>query len=351
MSVKRDSALKSLKLAFPIAALLGGAAAAQTLDKVNLAATANSGDIGIFYAIDKGLLRQEGIEANLMTFDTGARMVPALATGELDIGTIPGSAGVYNAAARAIHNRIVADRSRSAPGDMYQTLMVRKDLIDSGRFKTYADLKGLKVAVAAPGISILSIVNEAAKKGGISYNDIEKVFIPLPQQVAAFRNKAIEASIMIEPFATLIAANGDGVRFASTHDFNPNGQFTYMVYSEKFSKERPDVARRFMRAYIRALRAFNDATLNGRWRDTPHTAELIDILAKRLDIPAARIRATYPHAVDPDGRVNLEGMRLELQFFKDQKMVQATNIRVEDVVDMQFVDAAVKELGPYKRAP
>ena len=41
----------------------------------------------------------------------------------------------------------------------YQTLMVRKDLIDSGRFKSYADLKGLKMAVPAPGLNVLAIVN------------------------------------------------------------------------------------------------------------------------------------------------------------------------------------------------
>ena len=335
-----------------LAGLLALAAtAANAADKVNLAATKNGGDIGIFYAIDKGFLKAEGIEANLISFDTGAKMVPALATGELDIGTIPGSAGNYNAAARNINNRIVADRSQTAPDDMYQTLMIRKDLIESGRFRTYADLKGLKIAVAAPGISILSIINEAAKKGGIAYDDIEKVFIALPQQTAAFRNKAVDGSIMIEPFATLIAANGDGVRFASTYDFNPEGQFTYMVYSEQFSKNRPDAARRFMKAYIRALRAFNDATEKGRWRDTPHANELIDILAKNLEIKPQQIRASVPHSVNPDGRVNIDGMKKELQFFIDQKMVQAKSIRVEDIVDMQYVEAAVKDLGPYRRAP
>ena len=34
--------------------------------------------------------------------------------------------------------------------------------------------------------------------------------------------------------------------------------------------------------FLQWLRAFNDATEKGRWKDTPHTAELIDILAKRL---------------------------------------------------------------------
>ena len=111
------------------------------------------------------------------------------------------------------------------------------------------------------------------------------------------------------------------------------------------------MARRFMRAYIRALRAFNDATEKGRWKDTAHANELIGILAKRLEIPAQRVRAAFPHSVDPDGRVNIAGMKRELQFFVDQKMVQTQSINVEDVVDMQFVEAALKELGPYRRAP
>ena len=44
-------------------------------------------------------------------------------------------------------HRIVADRSRSAPGDMYQTLMIRKDIMDSGRFKTYKDLEGKQTEI------------------------------------------------------------------------------------------------------------------------------------------------------------------------------------------------------------
>ena len=38
-------------------------------------------------------------------------------------------------------------------------------------------------------------------------------------------------------------------------------------------------------------------------------------------------------------------------FFKEKGLVQSQTIKVEDLVDMRFVEAAVKELGPYKRAP
>ena len=336
----------ALALALALTPAMGRAA-----DAVRLATTKNAGDVGVYIAVDRGLFAAENIDAQMTEFDTGAKMVAPLATGELDVGTLPGSAALFNAAARQIENRVVADRSRSAPGNLYQTLMVRKDLIDSGRFKSYADLKGLKMAVPAPGINVLSTVNEAARKGGLQYDDIEKVFVTLPQQVAAFRNKSVDVSIMIEPFATALVQGGDAVRFASTEDFNPGAEFTYMVYSEKFAREKPELARRFMRAYVRALRVFNDCIENGVWKQTALAEDTIALLAKRLDLRPEQVRVAYPHAVDPDGFVNLPSMRRELAFFKDQGLVTSRDIKVEDVTDTQYVEAAVKALGPYRRAP
>ena len=337
-----------IALAFVLALAPGAILAA---DAVRLAVTKNAGDVGIYIALDRGLFAAENIDPQVTEFDTGARMVAPLATGELDVGTLPGSAALYNAAARQIDTRVVADRSRSGPGNLYQSLVVRKDLVESGRFKGYADLKGLKMAVPAPGINVLSIVNEAAKKGGLKYDDIEKVFVTLPQQVAAFRNKSVDVSILIEPFSTILLRSGDVVRFASTEDFNPGAEFTYMVYSEKFARDRPELARRFMRAYVRALRVFNDSIENGRWKDTPLAADTIGLLAKRLEVQPEQVRTFYPHAVDPDGRVNLDAMRKELEFFRAHGLVTSPDITVEKLADMQWVEAAVKDLGPWKRAP
>ena len=327
------------------------AAPASSAELVHSGYTRNTGDVGVFVADEKGYFKQENIEFKLTFFDSGARMVAPLGTGELDIGSAPMSLGLYNAATRKIDNRVVADRGRTAPGYMYQTLMVRKDLIESGRFRSYADLKGMKVAIIAQGIAILSVLNEAAKKGGVRYEDIEKIYLAPTQQVAAFANKSIDASIMIEPYATLIVAAGDAVRFAPTEDFYPGDQISVMLFGEKFVRERAEVARRFMRAYIRAARDYNDVIENGRWMTTPKSDEIVGIVARRLDLKPEQIRAAFPHALDPDGRVNLDSMRKDLQFFKDAGEFADKNFQVERVIDTSFVDAAVRDLGPYRRSP
>ncbi len=46
--------------------------------------------------------------------------------------------------------------------------------------------------------------------------------------------------------------------------------------------------------------------------------------------------------------MNLDGLRNDLAFFKEQKLLQDPNITVERIIDTSFVEKAVKELGPYK---
>jgi len=59
-------------------------------------------------------------------------------------------------------------------------------------------------------------------------------------------------------FATQAVDTGAGVRFASTEEVYPGDQISEVFFGEKFATQRKDVALRFMKAYIRALRAYND---------------------------------------------------------------------------------------------
>ena len=74
-------------------------------------------------------------------------------------------------------------------------LVVRKDHVESGRYKDYKDLKGFKVAVIGHGTSNSSALNEALKRGGHKFEDAESVELAFPQMIAALRNKAIDAAM------------------------------------------------------------------------------------------------------------------------------------------------------------
>lgn len=306
-----------------------------------------SSDAGFFIADKKGYFKQEGIEVNFVAFDSGAKMVAPLGNGQLEVGAGSVSVGLYNAVARGIGIKIVADKGSTPPGYGFQPLLVRKDLVDSGRFKTLKDLKGMKIAGSANGSASTSTLNEALKKAGLKYGDVERVFLGFPQHVMALQNKAVDAAMTTEPSATRAVQSGAAVRIMGDDVIYPNHQLAVVLYSDSFIKGNPDAAKGFMRAYLRAARDYNDALKDGKLAG-PNAKEVIDILTEYTKIKDPAVyRAITPHGCNPDGKVHEASLKNDLQFYKDEGLVKG-NVTVDQVLDHSFVDAALKVLGPYK---
>ena len=306
-----------------------------------------SSDVGFFIADKKGYFKQEGINVTFVTFDSGAKMVAPLGVGQLDVGGGSPSAGLYNAAARGIDIKIVADKGSTPPGYGFQPLLVRKDLVDSGRYKTLKDLKGMKIAGSAPGSASTSTLNEALKKGGLKYNDVERVFMGFPQHVMALQNKAVDAAMTTEPSATRAVQSGAAVRVMGDDEIYPNHQLAVVLYSGNFIKTNPEAARGFMRAYLRAVRDYNDALKEGRIAGA-NADEIVSILTEYTPVKDAAVyRAIHAQGSNPNGRVHEPSLRNDLQFYIDEGLIQG-KVALESVMDHSFVEAAVKDLGPYK---
>jgi len=116
-------------LAFSLAYPLAAAAA----DVVKMGELPSISNVGLYIAIDKGYFQARGITVEIEPFASGAKMVPALATGQLDVAIGTPSAGLYNAIAGGMDFKIVADKGQTRPGYNFTPLVVRKDLLDSGR--------------------------------------------------------------------------------------------------------------------------------------------------------------------------------------------------------------------------
>jgi NitT/TauT family transport system substrate-binding protein len=127
------------------------AAAPANAQTVTVGVAAATSDAPIFIADKKGYFKQEGLDVKVTAFKSASDMVAPLGTGQLDAGAGSASAGLYNAVARGIKIRIVADKASSPPGYGATKIVVRKDHIDSGRYKEPKDLKGMKFAMNAPG--------------------------------------------------------------------------------------------------------------------------------------------------------------------------------------------------------
>lgn len=320
---------------------------AQTNNTVKVASAGIASDIGFFLADRKGYFRAEGLEVSLSTLANSPQMIGPLGMGQLDVGAGTVAASLYNAVAQNISIRAVADKGSMRPGYGFSGLLVRRDLVDSGRFKSFKDLKGMTIAVGTLGSSNSSAINEALKRGGLTWGDANMVALTFPQHLAAYANKAIDASMTNEPTASQAVKEGLAVRTAGNDEIYPDQQTAVVLYSEIFARQRPQLALKFMRAYIKAIRQYNDALTGGKIAG-PNADEVISILTEYTFIKDPQVhREITPAAIDPDGRMNVTGLRNDLRFFKERKLLQDPGITVERIVDTSFATAAVKELGPY----
>jgi len=335
-----------------LAALAGAFAAsfaddARAIDKVAVGTGGSASDAPFYIAYDQGFFKEEGLDVDLIVLDSGAKVIAPLGTGELDVGSGALSVGFWNALVRGVKFRIVADRGHTEKGYLYQSVFMRKDLIDSGKFKSLADLKGMRMGFAAQGVTSLSLLNEAAKFAGIKFEDVVPVYLSFPQQIAALQNKGLDGSFLIEPQATAAVNAGYGVRFMDTNEFYPHQQISVIFYSDKFARERKDVADKFMRAWLRGVRAYNDALAGGKIAG-PGADAVVQTMAKSFNMNPALVREMYSQAVDVTGAVNAAGIQKDLDFFLQQRWVTG-QIKASDVIDASFARKASAQLGAYQR--
>jgi NitT/TauT family transport system substrate-binding protein len=306
-------------------------------------------DAPLFIADAKGYFAEQGLKVKFVRFDSAAKMIPSLSSGEVDVGSGATSAGLYNAVARGIGIKIVADKARNTKNYSFEAVMVRSDLYDSGKVKSLKDFKGLKVAISAKGNSEDALINYALTKNGLSIKDIDPVYLGFPNQIAAYANKGIDASLTVEPTVTKLLQLGAAKKLITADEIFPGFQTAVIFYSPKFTQNK-ETANKFMVALVKAIRFYDDS-LKGGHIAGPNADAVIDILVKYsfLKDPAVH-RAIISQAVDPNGQLNVPALQMAWQYFKDVGEIDG-KVGVKDVIDLSYVEAAAKVLGPYTNKP
>jgi NitT/TauT family transport system substrate-binding protein len=329
-----------------IAATARRGARAAALDEVKIGSPMVLSDAPFFVGDHKGYWQEAGLKVTLINMQTGPHMIAPLGTGQIDIAAAAISAGLYNAVARGIKLKMVADKGANLPGDAYVSLLIRKGLVDSGKFKTLKDLKGLKIAEPGKGGTTGSTVNQALVSAGLKYSDVQHVYVGFPEMLTGMQSGGIDGAIVPEPFLTYGIEKGIAVKFPADK-FYPHQTIAAVVYGNDFMTRRHEVAQRFMVAYLKSVRFYNGAIKDGHFGG-PNAAEVVAILAKdtRYKDPAL-YRKVVANGCDPDGHIYRPSLQTDLAFWEGQHFIEGKP-SIDDALDNTYVDAALKTLGRYK---
>ncbi len=139
----------------------------------------------------------------------------------------------------------MADKGMSVDGYDYKALVVRKDLIDSGQIRDFADLRGKRIAVNSRGANLMVNLLAALEMGGLTERDVDVLEMGPSDSLVALGNRGIDASGLLEPQVAQGVMAGAIVRWKGGDELLPYYQQAgVLMYGGKFIAEQPEVARR-----------------------------------------------------------------------------------------------------------
>jgi NitT/TauT family transport system substrate-binding protein len=308
-------------------------------------AVQGGGTDGLFYiAAERGYFARQGLEPEFASFASSSDMIPALATGQTDVGGLGFNPALFNALARGVGIRIVAGKGAATPGHGSSALVVRKDLYDSGEVRDLAGLRGRTIANTPPlnatGLSVA--LSRGLASVGIADTEVTMQPLPFTDIPAALAGGAVEAGMMPEPLVTQAARNGIAVRLHGSDELYPNQETNPLGFGESFYRDRAEAARRFMVAYLQASRDWVNAFDHGIDRPA-----VIAILTKHMSLKDPAIwEAIVPAGINPDG-YSLFQSGIDDQDWYLAKGTLQQRVDVPTIVDHSFVDYALGVLGAY----
>jgi len=295
-------------------------------------------------AYDRGYMKEEGIDVEEVIFDTSTRMLPALAQGQIEAATGGIAAGLFNAMAQGIPVRITLDVWTAAPGNQAGGLYVRKELVDDGQIRTMADLRGRRIGITSFGHATELALHRGLQQVGLSIDDVEPVELSYPDMNVALSNKTIDGAITIEPFGTQALGRGIAARFKPWPELILNDTVAMLLFSQDFAEKQTETAKRFSKAYVRGLRDYYEMGSLGKDREW-----LNDAIVKNTTLKDRAVVAEMPiTAVNPDGYVNRDAISAAQDWFFERGYV-SRKVDLDQIIDPQFADYAVAQLGSYRR--
>jgi len=183
------------------------------------------------------------------------------------------------------------------------------------------------------------------EREGLTIADVDLKILPFPQMGIAFRNKAIDAGIVIPPFVWQLQEQGLAIPFASVDELVQPQPMTIAVImaNSEWAKGNKDLVQRYMTAWLRGARDYCQA-----YHGASNHQEVIDELVSSKTEARRELLEKYPWpARSPNGKINVASM-LDINAWYVQNKMSTMKFSAERVVDPSFIDAAIAKLGPFE---
>jgi ABC-type nitrate/sulfonate/bicarbonate transport system substrate-binding protein len=306
----------------------GAAEAQQKLTPVNYGTiTISALHWPYLIAEQEGMLQKEGIEIKRVLGGTTTATSQALVAGSTDFAQM---------------NLVQLLSANSAGADLIavagDTLVPIYALVVHASIKSYADLKGRRLAVAGPTDPLNFILARMLAANGLAPGDYEMLGLGgTPTRLAAVEKGGVAGALVNQP--SDFKAIASGLRLLGySSDYVDNFQYTVTGMRRDWAQANRPLTVRFLRAFARACEFFYE----------PKNKEaVLRALIEKAKAERDEAEKTYTlfintkKSIPRDGAVDIKGARIVAESWKEFGL-QKPPPPVDSVIDMSYLQEARK---------
>ncbi len=326
---------REVLIAAGAASLASPASAQSALRRARIGVLQTTGAGPMYIAAVKGYFAREGIDAEVVAFDTAQPLAVSIAAGDLDFGATSFSSGFFNLASQDVV-RIIAAQGRDHPGFPNNGLVATNAAWDKG-LRDFGDIKGRSVGVPTLGSAPHYCVGLLAQKYGFALTDLDLQFLKAtPNILAAIASDRLDAAVMPSTYALSLVRENRAKLVGWIGDITP-WQLGAAYTSKEHADSRPELVNGFLRAYRAGMRDYADAFISpdGKRKDGATAEDILALLSKSLDQPVALLRQGITY-VDREARLDGPDVRKQVVWHRAQGLIER-DVDVDALLDKRYV--------------
>lgn len=330
---RRRSTPGALALLLLVSALACALALPARAETIKIALTKLLSYPSVPIAIERGYFKAQGLDAEMIYFDSAEPMAVALASGAVDFGVSGLGAAFYTLAAQG-HIRVLASSAIEQPGFYNLVFLGSTKAYDGGLTSAHL-LPGHSFAVTQIGTSLQYTLGLLAEKDKFPVSDVSvRPLQSIPNVITALSGSQIDAAVLPATPTLPLLDRGKIKLLGWASDLVPGWMGAVAFTSAQHADDDGDLVRRFLIAFRHGSRDYHDAFAgkDNTRQDNDATPAMLDLLSKFTGIPAPLIDRAVPY-LDADGRVVMSDLAHQIAWYRAQHMMKV------EVAPRDFVDA------------
>jgi NitT/TauT family transport system substrate-binding protein len=272
-------------------------------------------------AQQKGYFAAEGLDVDIVTFDSAEPVPVGVVSGDLAFGIVGTSAAMFSLAAQGAL-KLIGGNQREVPHFQYEAIVASKRAYAAG-LTTVGGFGGHSATVTQIGSPPHYGLAQLADKYRVDLKTVRVLALQtIPNEVSALVGGQADFGLLPSTAILTSVERGDVTLLGWAGD-EVRWQLSVIVTGSKTANAKPDLVQHFLRALRKGMRDYHDVFAGpGESRtDEPSAPEVYAILSKYTGQTPQQLKSGIPF-IDPEARVDAKDIAHQIDWFKSQGMVK-----------------------------